>query len=668
VRHDDDKVDGKTGTLTVISFLSPARQCLTALTDGDLPNLDHFKILPIDKQEEAYDRVCAQHTNDPVRVMRLQVMETIIQLTREQEQLTREKEQLTREKEQMTREKEQLTREKERLARELADTGRITGNDFCSRLQFIPASKLPPLFTVSNDVSAEIRNVTEELIEMPPEFWACHSFPQFKNPFFVGEKDTTEAVDRLVGSVIHALIRIGYLPQDCILNTHLEGNLLGATPKISLLLGKNHCLCGAIEVKKHDANCLQQIFESSGLGSGQAFVQLALCQLSLKGNSYGLISTFNAMRLLSTGDFRDDLDELRHRLKVCPQIRHYSVDWASCTPPRFGPEIDVHGAMPELELDSSLTSQKKESKCKGPEAQDMQRRLYGFEVVELSRANDSTDEIEKNNRKMLSTIANFVLLSAKSVQDGPRKIGPTLEGGVRVFDVNAGTFHLRSVTFDHGIDFHGMPVINDRTFYVWSQLGKGSTGTCWLGAVRREVQVRGELRFQAVLCTVKVYNARKCNTVKFDSEEMTELLLEQAQVEATNWKRVYPTEKWDFIQAHSLHPFVLLILPFCSVAKTPEERLCLLGLPGTEKEDCPLWKGLRHLACSGHKHGDLKWDHIGVLQQRNCHGQDDKVVYVLDLESIEDLAPQDIDGWVAKSYDDLKQAHEILESRQAQAA
>jgi hypothetical protein len=87
-----------------------------------------------------------------------------------------------------------------------------------------------------------------------------------------------------------------------------------------------------------------------------------------------------------------------------------------------------------------------------------------------------------------------------------------------------------------------------------------------------------------------------------------------------------------------------------------------------EKEDCPLWKGLRHLACSRHKHGDLKWDHIGVLQKRNCHGQDDKVVYVLDLESIEDLAPQDIDGWVAKSYDDLKQAHEILESRQAQAA
>jgi hypothetical protein len=211
-----------------------------------------------------------------------------------------------------------------------------------------------------------------------------------------------------------------------------------------------------------------------------------------------------------------------------------------------------------------------------------------------------------------------VLLAAKSVQDGPRKIGPTLAGGVRVFDVNAGTFHLRSVTFDHGIDFHSVPAIHDRTFYVWSQLGKGSTGTCWLGAVRRTVRVAGELHLQAVLCTVKVYNTRKYHTGRFDSEEITGLLLEQAKVEATNWKRVYPAERWDFIQAHSLHPFVLLIMPFFTVAKTVEERACLLGLPGTEKEDCPLWKGLRHFACSGHKHGDLKWNHIGVLQKKDC--------------------------------------------------
>jgi hypothetical protein len=178
---------------------------LTTLTD-DLPDPDHFRILPIDKQEEVYNRGRAQHTNDPAR----QIMEVLMSKSREEER---------------------LTKEKERLTRELADTGRITGNDFCSRLQFIPTSKLPPLF--NNDVSAEIINVTEELIEMPPEFWACHSFPQFKNPFFVGAEDTTEAVDQLVETVIHALIRIGYLPQDCILTTHRGVNLLGAEPKLA---------------------------------------------------------------------------------------------------------------------------------------------------------------------------------------------------------------------------------------------------------------------------------------------------------------------------------------------------------------------------------------------------------------------------------------------------
>jgi hypothetical protein len=153
---------------------------------------------------------------------------------------------------------------------------------------------------------------------------------------------------------------------------------------------------------------LQQVFEPSGLGSGQAFVQLALCQLSLKGNSYGLISTFNAIRLLSTGDFKNDLDELRNRLKVCPQARRYITDCASYTPPRFGPEIDFDGAMPELRMDSSLISQKEGSKCKDPGAtEDMERRLYGFEVKALSRANDSKEEIEKNNRKMLVTVTRY---------------------------------------------------------------------------------------------------------------------------------------------------------------------------------------------------------------------------------------------------------------------
>jgi hypothetical protein len=112
--------------------------------------------------------------------------------------------------------------------------------------------------------------------------------------------------------------------------------------------------------------------------------------------------------LLSTGDFKNDLDELRNRLKVCPQARRYITDCASYTPPRFGPEIDFDGAMPELRMDSSLISQKEGSKCKDPGAtEDMERRLYGFEVKALSRANDSKEEIEKNNRKMLVTVTRY---------------------------------------------------------------------------------------------------------------------------------------------------------------------------------------------------------------------------------------------------------------------
>jgi hypothetical protein len=99
---------------------------LTTLTD-DLPDPDHFRILPIDKQEEVYNRGRAQHTNDPARVLQLQIMEVLMSKSREKEllkseikkeRLTKEKELLKSEKERLTKEKELLKSEKERLTKE----------------------------------------------------------------------------------------------------------------------------------------------------------------------------------------------------------------------------------------------------------------------------------------------------------------------------------------------------------------------------------------------------------------------------------------------------------------------------------------------------------------------------------------------------------------------
>jgi hypothetical protein len=439
---------------------------------------------------------------------------------------------------------------------------------------------------------------------------------------------------------------VSLLSVNFILVTSSQVNLLDAIPDIGLFAGANRYLCGVIEVKKHVLKVIDNILNSESRGSGQAFEQLALCKMFLRGESYGMISTFNAARLLSTGNFKSDLAKVREKLaNVNPShasVQQRSSDTVSYTPDRLGPEIDF-----DEELDHDLTELLPQEEGQDPEtAQDMRRELYGFERVELGCYGDFEETIVEKNRKMLQTIANFVLLAANAVKD-TRKIGRILEGGSRVFDVENGTFHLRKVTFDRGIDFNSLPCIEDTKFYVWSQLGTGSSGTCCLGTVRREVK-EGKSHFYGALCVVKIYHTRLIN-----SEDETEFSSEKAELEAANWGTVYADEKWDFVRAHVVHPFVLLIMPYFCVPNNPKERGKLLGLPGTKKEESLLWKGLQRFAAKGKKHCDLKWHHVGVFRKKDSNGQVEKLVYLLDLESIEDLHPQDMESWVAKSYEEL---------------
>jgi hypothetical protein len=131
---------------------------------------------------------------------------------------------------------------------------------------------------------------------MPPVFYKCRCFPCFESTFLFGEADTEKAFNILVDAVIQALSRIGYLPENFILVTSSQVNLLDAIPDIGLFAGVNRYLCGVIEVREHVLKVIDNILNSESRGSGQAFEQLALCKMSLRGESYGMISTFNAAR------------------------------------------------------------------------------------------------------------------------------------------------------------------------------------------------------------------------------------------------------------------------------------------------------------------------------------------------------------------------------------
>jgi hypothetical protein len=74
-------------------------------------------------------------------------------------------------------------------------------------------------------------------------------------------------------------------------------------------------------------------------------------------------------------------------------------------------------------LDHDLTELLSQEEGQDQEtAQDMRRELYGFERVKLGCYGDFEETIVEKNRKVLRTIANFVLLAANAVKDTRRLV------------------------------------------------------------------------------------------------------------------------------------------------------------------------------------------------------------------------------------------------------
>jgi hypothetical protein len=76
--------------------------------------------------------------------------------------------------------------------------------------------------------------------------------------------------------------------------------------------------------KKHVNQQLEEIF--GNIVTGQAFEQLYLSKLGLSTNSYGLISTYNSVPLVSTGDFKDDMRKLIESLHAKKNPKPTEVD------------------------------------------------------------------------------------------------------------------------------------------------------------------------------------------------------------------------------------------------------------------------------------------------------------------------------------------------------
>jgi hypothetical protein len=122
-------------------------------------------------------------------------------------------------------------------------------------------------------------------------------------------------------------------------------------------------------------------------------------------------------------------------------------------------------------------------------------------------------------------------------------------------------------------------------------------------------------------------------------------------------------------------------MPYLRAPKDEDERDRLME----DGENSLLWKALKAFADKGRQHDDLKWSHVGILVKRsttsdssppgakkqktqkeeivtstrivNANATDDtfEQVFLLDLGSVSDLLPKDVDEWVEKSFKKMKE-------------
>jgi hypothetical protein len=239
-----------------------------ALVDCDVPDLDQFLELSPEAQVVAHQTLLEKQNKDGAAMTLLKAMEAIMkqaakytekvaELTIDNNLKTEKVAELTIDNNLKTEKVAELTIDNNlktekvaELTKEIVDTNVLTGDQFCSKLRFRRDCSTSTAH-FHKDAPAVIHDVDEELlIDMPPEFYKCRCFPCFESTFLLGEADTEKAFNILVDAVIQALRRIGYLPENFILVTSSQVNLLDAIPDIGLFAGANRYLCGVIEVKK----------------------------------------------------------------------------------------------------------------------------------------------------------------------------------------------------------------------------------------------------------------------------------------------------------------------------------------------------------------------------------------------------------------------------------
>jgi hypothetical protein len=200
-------------------------------------------------------------------------------------------------------------------------TNKVTLEAFCQRYICIHDNSESTAHINKGKKGAEKETIAVALIDLPPEFWTSYSGVEYIPGQCTAQNEAHVTIffGQLVRAVVDALKSIGYLQETNSPDVVPQVNLMDVIPDLSIMFGGNRYLGATIEMKKHVKGQLEETFGNNGIG--QAFEQLYLSKLGLSGNSYGFISTYNSVLLVSTGNLEDDMRKLIECLRANKNLK-----------------------------------------------------------------------------------------------------------------------------------------------------------------------------------------------------------------------------------------------------------------------------------------------------------------------------------------------------------
>lgn len=404
---------------------------------------------------------------------------------------------------------------------------------------------------------------------------------------YQSEEDIVHCVRNYIGSILDAL-KIGL---------HLGGEIgiKHIRPDLCALLVDNH-LVGVIEVKLPGVRILEQ----------PTVVGELYDQMLLVSRFYG---TGPVIGILTSGE-----------------------DWMICWFPddnqHFGESFQLEEE--EQLLCTPVRKARERPRNSPPGGTPSQQQVAAHHVIE-EKEEDTVMEPED----VYSTDAPDRLLACSGIIMAECLLATLCTALTRMSRARAGHYDLRSSIFMFKlrkdtisltwhpasyddvvkrVNFDKFPRTNTKTLLAIEDLGRGSSGRCWLCA------------------TTSASNAAVCVLKYRNREEHTNKL----RTEQSWWKEVYPEFK---TRVESWCGTLALLMPHFSTI--PEGRRPSFKEP------------LRRLLFSkfeSHQlvHADVRWRNIGSYKS----GEDGEIPVVYDLDSVRQKAEGD-EGWVERSIDRL---------------